>query len=1084
MGNQRGLGLHLISICLFFIAATYTCCGDGNISVVCSEKERVALLKFKHSVRDDLEMLSSWVGNDCCRWGSIQCDTVTGNVESLYLRGDEGYLVGNEVNASLAELKHLKHLDLSGNDFQGSRIPKFIGSLKQLIYLNLSNVGFEGIIPHNIGNLSNLKLFDLSWNGGLVADDMAWTSGLSSLEHLVLSSVDLGRAQNMDMLFYMIPSLKELSLSDCGLSNADLGPSLNSSKILRNIKHLDLSNNYFQGPLPGFFQNMSSLTFLDLSSFNLSLTWNFANFLSTIPSLSELHLSDCGLDKTHLSSPHLNFSRLFNIHHLDLSRNSIEGAFPSVFTNMSSLRVLDLSGNMLNSWVPVMPNLIHLDLSGNDFKQIGDFGIWRQCHLKHLGASYNHFKIEMIESTENITECSQYALEWLHLSSCSNGTIPDPIARLANLRGIDLSSSSLTGQIPESLGRLKYLEVLDLSSNQLTGPIPTFLGNISELDLSFNQLNGSIPESFGNLAALTHLHLSSNRLTGPIPSSLGGLASLQTVWLYSNLLNGTIPASIGQLAKLRYLDFSNNSLEGVVSEAHFANFFMLKYLDTSSNTKLTFNVSRDWRPPFQLVFLRLKSCTIGTEFPHWIRSQRKLNVLDLSKAQITGPLPTWLRKMPIIPCLDLSHNKLSGPLTNLPNAATYGGYGFVSVLFLENNFFNESIPRSLCIRIDLEYLDLSKNRLTGKIPKCLENMKRLYTMILSSNQLSGVIPSSVALNSLHRLNLNDNDFIGELPRELENLRVLSMLDLGDNRLSGNIPEWVGKKLTYLVVLRLHKNNFTGRIPESLCKSSNLQILDLAHNNLEGTIPICLRKLKAMVSNSGSGHIDYSLDYDVNVDQVMKGVDLEYTKTWYMVYNMDLSSNKLVGEIPVELTALSKLVGLNLSNNHLTGYIPDNIGNMMNLFSLDLSRNELIGMIPPSMTALTFLSHLNLSHNNLSGRIPTGRQLQTLIDPSIYEGNKDLCGPPLCNNCPNWDNPITTGKKKYKAAEESYANIICGFATGFCGIIGVLLFKKQWRRNLFMFAEETMDTIYVAVVVRVRKMKILRKRNHIEPMECT
>ncbi|KAL7590168.1 hypothetical protein Lser_V15G41218 [Lactuca serriola] len=134
--------------------STYTCCGDGNISVVCFVKERVALLKFKYSVRNDLEMLSSWVGNDCCRWGRIQCDTVTRNVESLYLSGDEGYLVGNEVNSSLAELKHLKHLDLSGNDFQGSWIPKFIGSLKQLSYINLSNAGFKGNIPHNIGNLS------------------------------------------------------------------------------------------------------------------------------------------------------------------------------------------------------------------------------------------------------------------------------------------------------------------------------------------------------------------------------------------------------------------------------------------------------------------------------------------------------------------------------------------------------------------------------------------------------------------------------------------------------------------------------------------------------------------------------------------------------------------------------------------------------------------------------------------------------------------------------------------------------------------------------------------------------------------
>ncbi|XP_023771167.3 receptor-like protein 47 [Lactuca sativa] len=1053
MGNLRGLGLHLIFICAFlFAGATYTTClGDGNASVICSEKERLALLKFKESVEDPCGMLSSWVGHDCCLWKGIHCDGVTGKVESLQLRESPGseegyaeacYLGGNEVDSSLSELRHLKHLDLSGTDFRGSRIPEFIGSLKQLSYLNLSYAGFQGIIPPHIGNISNLKVLDLS-------------------------SVQLLGAQNMDMLFYRLPSLKELSLSYCGLSNGDLGPFLNSSRILPNIRHLDLGGNSFEGPLPGFFKNMSSLTFLDLSMFDLSLGSNFAKLLYMIPSLSELHLSGCGLDKTHLSSPRLNISTFSNIQHLGLSQNSIEGVFPSVFTNMSSLRVLDLSWNMLNSSVPIMPNLIDLDLSGNNYKQIEDVGIWRQCHLKRLHASNNHFEIEMIESQNNISQCSHYALEWLVLSECSNGTVPDAIGRLANLRVIFLQNSRLTGRIPESLGRLRYLQSLDLSNNQLTGPIPTFLGKLSKLDLSFNQLKGSIPESLGNVAALKHLDLSSNRLTGPIPASIGRLVSLQSLSLGSNLLNGTIPVQTGQLAKLLSLDFSNNSLEGVVSEAHFANLSMLKYFDTSSNPKLTFNVSRDWIPPFQLVSLDLSSCNIANGFPQWLRNQRNLRELDLSKATISGQLPRWLRKMPIIPSLDLSHNNLSGPLTNLPNGETHNKFQLFPLLFLGNNFFNESIPRSLCRRTDLIFLDLSRNTLTGKILNCLENLKSLEVLILSSNQLSDVIPSFVALNSLVWLKLNDNNFIGELPRELGNLQYLNILDVGENKLSGTIPEWVGENLTNLAVLRFHKNNFTGRIPKSLCKASNLQILDVAHNSLKGPIPPCLGELIAMVDNSGSGLVFDFLNG--NVDQVMKGVYLEYTTTLRMVFNMDLSSNQLVGEIPVELTALSMLVGLNLSNNHLKGYIPDNIGSMMKLESLDLSGNEFTGAIPPSMADLTFLSRLNLSHNNLSGRIPTGRQLQTLTDPSIYEGNKDLCGPPLPNSCTiPGEHPTTTTttttKKKLEAADEKtkvwlfYADIICGFATGFWGIIGVLLFKKQWRWNLFMFAQKMMEMI--------------------------
>ncbi|KAL7587683.1 hypothetical protein Lser_V15G40592 [Lactuca serriola] len=1092
MANPKGF--HLIFICILLVATTYTCLGVGNTNAVCSKQEQLALFKFKHSVKDSYGMLSSWVGNDCCIWERIQCNGVTGNVENLHLRGDweyvfqpkKFYLVGNEVNSSLAELRHLKYLDLSGNDFQGSRIPDFIGSFKQLSYLNLSYAGFQGIIPPHIGNLSYLKVLDLSSNYKLMTDDMSWTFRLLSLELLDLSSVDLHGAQNRDMLFYMIPSLKELHLSYCGLSNVDLDPFLNSSRILPNIKHLDLSRNSFQGPLPGFFQNFTSLTFLDLSYNNLSMSLNFANLLNLIPSLSELHLSSCGLDNSFLSSSQLNFSTLSNTQHLDLSRNSFEGLFPSVLTNMSSLKVLDLSRNMLSSSVPVMPNLLELDLSSNKFNQIEHVGIWRQCHLKQLSVAFNYFDEAMIDSPTNTSECSQYALERLDLSLSLNGKIPETLGRLTNLRGLHLMGNNLTGPIPEFLRRLKLLQVLDLSHNQLTGSIPTFLGKLSKLDLSFNQLNGSIPYSFGKLAALTYLNLEFNQLTGPIPTSLGRLVSLQEISVSSNMLQGSIPVSIGQLSKLHSLDLSNNSFDGVIFEANFANLSMLKHLDTSYNTKLVFNVSREWIPPFQLVILQMHSCNIANGFPHWLRNQRRLKELVLSNANISGPLPTWLQKMPFIPFLDLSHNNLTGPLTNLLNGISFDmfEYGVTGALYLENNLFNESIPWSLCRRTDLEYIDLSENRLIGNIPTCLWNLKKLHVIIFSSNNLSGVIPSCVALDfsPLVWLQLDDNNLTGELPQELGDFRDLRVLDLGDNKFYGNIPEWVGEKLTSLLVFRLHKNSFTGIIPGSLCRSSNLQILDVAYNNLTGTIPHCLGELNAMVHSDFLHRI--APDSNENVIQSIKGDDLTYVWIWDFVFNMDLSSNQLVGQIPVEVTALSMLIGLNLSNNHLRGSIPDNMGNMRNLESLDFSKNKLTGVIPSSMAELTFLSHLNLSNNNLSGRIPSGTQLESLNDPSIYAGNKGLCGHPLPKICTNHQVPSIMPKKKHKAADKMlkvwlYLDIMCGFVTGFCGVIGVLLFKKHWKQKLFMFAEESMEKISVAIRVGQEEEK---KRSRIDPWE--
>nr|GEX10598.1 leucine-rich repeat protein [Tanacetum cinerariifolium] len=876
------------------------------------------------------------------------------------------------------------------------RIPEFIGSFKQLSYLNLSNSYFSCVIPPHIENLSNLKVLDLgpsisSYNT-LISDDMSWISGLSLLKYLNLSNVDLSKAQNRGMVFYLMPFLEILSLSGCSLTNAALGTLSNSSTTLANIKHLNLGYNSFKDQFLGFLQNMTSLEFLDLSYFDFSLSTNFLN----------------------------------TIHY-----------FPKMLLS-------DLADNMLNSSVPIMPNLLRLDLSENNFTHIEDVGIWRQCHLKELTVSANLFRIKLIDAPKNVSDCSQYAFEKLHLDGSLKGEFPaDSLGGIVNLRGLSLSGNELTGQIPESMGRLRLLEELDLSDNQLTGPIPKFIGKLTTLDLSSNHLNGR-------------------------------LVSLQLFSVYSNSLNGTVPVSIGRFTKLRYLDMSKNSLVGVITEAHFAKLSMLKYLDTSSNSKLTFNVSHEWKPSFQLVTADLSSSKIINGFPQWLRTQKKLKVLRLSNATITGPLPTWSRKMPVVDFLDLSHNKLSGPLTNLPNEGSVDvSDNFVKALFLQDNLFNESIPISLCRRIDLEFLNLARNRLSGKLPKCLGNMRNLRTMQFSSNQLSGVIPRSILpqLSMLSWLNLNDNHFTGELARELGNLRELSILDLGDNEFSGNIPEWIGGNLTNLLVFRLHKNNFTGSIPRSLCNNSYLQILDVAHNNLMGPIPHCLGKLNSMITSSSSENDSRDFRSEENLIQVMKGVSLEYTTTFQYVINMDLSSNNLVGEIPVELMSLSALLGLNLSNNHLNGFIPDSIGNMKALNSLDFSGNQLTGPIPPSIAALNFLSHLNLSHNNLSGRIPTENQLQTLTDPSIHVGNRDLCGAPLPKNCSNNEDQTEMHKNNYKAANHKsnkvwfYMDIISGFAAGFWGVIGVLLFKKHWRHKLFMFVEET----NVAVVLRIAKM---------------
>ncbi|XP_023905694.2 receptor-like protein EIX2 [Quercus suber] len=1020
------------SLLRIIIAVTLTlllCFLTADSEVRCIESERHALLNFKQQLTDPSNRLASWAAAsdvDCCHWVGVVCHNRTGHVLQLHLRTfyplddnwthqysggllptDEAQyeaqlqtyersVFGGKINPSLLDLKHLIYLDLSGNYFGGTHIPKFLGSMGSLRYLNLSNAGFEGLIPHQLGNLSNLHYLDLGGYNNLYAMNLQWLSGLPLLQHLDLSSANLSQASDWLQEINKLPSLLELRLSYCALSGFIPPPipsSINFSSLttldlsynrfqntsilfwvfgLHNLVSLDLSWNQFQGPIPVHLQNLTSLRHLGLSA---------NDFNSSIPNWL-------------YSFSHLEF--------LNLGDNSLQGTISSAIGNLTSAISIDLSSNELEGKVP---------------RSLGSL-----CKLREIRLSYNIWDQEISKIFESLSGCVSNGLEILQMQGAQlSGQLIDELGQFKNLVILSLGYNSISGPIPWSIGNLSSLRSLDLQRNQINGTLPQSFGQLSKLEslnIGFNMLEGVVLEvHFANLTRLKTLVAFQNRLTLNVSDNWTPPFQLNTLVLGSWNLGSKFPLWLYSQKQLLSLDISNTGIIDAVP------------------TWL-------WNLSSQFTYLNISHNQIYGEIPHIPLILSYSSTIDLSSNNFTGPLPCISSNVSF---LDLSNNSLSGSIShflcykmNEPKFMEflYLGKNLLSgkisncwmkwqslrVLNLGNNNFTGKIPTSIGSSINLESLHLYNNKFSRKLLFLLKNCKDLSIIDIGKNEFDGSIPKWIGhrLSSLMILSLHSNNFYGQIPDELCALTSLQILDLSHNKLFGSIPKCV--------------NNF----------------ITMARNN-NSNDPITF----AYVSlDYGNGVVESEFLVESEL-LVIKGKPLEYSTTLQLVNSIDLSNNNLSGEIPKEVASLQGLQSLNLSFNILTGRIPENIGDMRSIESVDFSINQLSGQIPQSMSTLTFLSHLNLSNNNLIGRIPSSTQLQSLNASSFF-GNK-LCGPPLTDNCtihfvkPNIENKW--GKDfGGQMVDWFFVSMALGFVVGFWVVVGPLFWNKQWRILYFQFLD--------------------------------
>ncbi|WVZ77355.1 hypothetical protein U9M48_025233 [Paspalum notatum var. saurae] len=713
----------------------------------------LVLRLFKSQVRSDPSgALAPWSSSNklsvlpMCQWPGVACGlkgSRLGRVVALNLT--KLNLLGT-ITTALGNLTYLRLLDLSWNHFHGV-LPAELGNLRDLETLVLSYNSIQGHIPTSLMNCS--RLFSIFLYGNKLQGEIPLEfSSLHKLEYL-----SLGENRLTGKIPPGIGSLVSLKLLVLQLNNLT-GEIPTGIGSITNLTYLALGGNQFSGTIPASLGNLSALI------------------------------------------------------HLNIAENELEGSIPPL-QGLSSLSVLGLGNNKLEgkipSWLGNISSLVELDLQENGLV----------------------------------------------------GQIPGSIGNLKLLTVLSLiTQNNLSGSIPHSIGNLHALNSLYLNNNQLQGSFPRSIFNLSSLEIlvvDYNNLTGVFPPDMGSrLLKLTRFIESGNQFHGVLPSSICNASMLQNIEIVRDVLRclgGTRTMDDSKRRKISQI--VSTFLSGIIPQClgtHQTDLSVVLLAESQfeATNEADWNFLTSLTNCSNMRKISLDSNKLKGAIPNSVANlSTQMELFSIEHNMITGTIPEGIGNLANLVALDLNNNILLGAIPS-----SLSKLRKLKRLFLSNNNLLGTIPVSLGNLTELITLDLSNNMISGAIPSCLSNCP-LESLDLSRNNLSGLVPKELFFISTlsSSMRLAQNSLSGALPLEVGNLKNINELDFSNNKISGEIPTSIGmcQSLEYL---NTSENSLQGTIPISLGNLRGLLVLDLSINNLSGSIPVILGSLTGEVPTDG------------------------------------------------------------------------------------------------------------------------------------------------------------------------------------------------------------------------------------------